>query len=145
MYLTGFKLLLDFGLVVLIWIVQRIVYPSFLYYNNKDLIVWHKKYTSRFSFIVIPLMLGQLGISLYQINTVINSYTIVNLILIILVWLSTFLQFVPIHMRISNGIINDNTLNILVKNNWIRTVLWTLIFLFNILHLIITDAKIILR
>ncbi len=63
MSLAIIRLLLDFGLVVLIWIIQRIVYPGFLHYSTENLVVWHRQYTSRFSAIVIPLMLAQLGIS----------------------------------------------------------------------------------
>ena len=125
------RLLLDFGLVVLIWIIQRIVYPSFLHYKTQNLIVWHNVYTSRFSTIVIPLMLGQLAISIYQVIVVTNLYTIISLVCIVLIWASTFSQFVPIHSQISKGIINEKLLISLVKKNWIRTILWTLLFLFS--------------
>ena len=125
------RLLLDFGLVVLIWIIQRIVYPSFLHYKTQNLIVWHNAYTSRFSTIVIPLMLGQLAISIYQVIVVTNLYTIISLVCIVLIWASTFSQFVPIHSQISKGIINEKLLISLVKKNWIRTILWTLLFLFS--------------
>ena len=124
------RLLIDFGLLVLIWIVQRIVYPSFLYYNSKDLINWHSLYTSRFTFIVMPLMLGQLGISIYQLIMEIDLYTVLSLIIILLIWLSTFLQFVPIHTEISKGKVSQKMLDSLVKKNWIRTFLWTALFLY---------------
>ena len=133
MSVTILRLLIDFGLLVLIWIVQRIVYPGFLYYNTKDLINWHRTYTSRFTFIVMPLMLGQLGISIYQLITEIDLYTVMSLIIIILIWLSTFLQFVPIHNEISKGKVSQNMLNSLVKKNWIRTFLWTALFLYSML------------
>lgn len=127
------RLLIDFGLVVLIWIVQRIVYPSFLHYHPKDLINWHSAYTSRFTFIVMPLMLGQLGISIYQLIMKVDPYTVLSLIIIVLIWLSTFLQFVPIHTEISKGKVNQNMLDSLVKKNWIRTFLWTALFLYSML------------
>ena len=82
MSITILRLLFDFGLLVLIWIVQRIVYPSFLHYNSKDLVNWHKVYTSRLTFIVMPLMLGQLGISIYQLIMEINLYTVLSIIII---------------------------------------------------------------
>ena len=131
------RLLLDFGLVVLIWIIQRIVYPSFLHYKTQNLIVWHNVYTSRFSTIVIPLMLGQLAISIYQVIVVTNLYTIISLVCIVLIWASTFSQFVPIHSQISKGIINEKLLISLVKKNWIRTILWTLLFLFSFTYCVI--------
>ena len=125
------RLLLDFGLVVLIWMIQRIVYPSFLHYSVENLIIWHKEYTSRFSVIVIPLMFGQLGISIYQAILLTNLYTVVSLVIVILLWVSTFLQFVPIHSGISKGLISKKKLNSLVSKNWLRTFLWSLLFVMN--------------
>ena len=130
------RLLLDFGLVVLIWMIQRIVYPSFLHYTSENLIIWHKEYTSRFSVIVIPLMIGQLGISIYQAIMVTNLYTVVSLVIVIIIWLSTFLQFVPIHAIISKGQVNEKTLNSLVAKNWLRTFLWSLLFVMNFIVIV---------
>jgi len=130
MSLAIVRLLLDFGLVVLIWIIQRIVYPSFLHYSDKNLVTWHREYTSRFSAIVIPLMLAQLGIAGYQLFILTNLYTVLSLVIIIIIWVSTFLQFVPIHSNISKGSISDKMLKALVKKNWLRTVLWSLLFLY---------------
>ncbi len=125
------RLLLDFGLVVLIWMIQRIVYPSFLHYSAEDLVTWHKEYTSRFSAIVIPLMFGQLSISVYQLITGTSLYTVISLVIIVLIWISTFFQFVPIHSNISKGRISEKMLVSLVNKNWIRTVLWTLLFIYS--------------
>lgn len=134
MSLLVLRLLIDFGLVVLIWIVQRIVYPSFLHYNHKDLVSWQNTYTSRFTFIVFPLMVGQLGIAIYQLILETNLYTVLSLIIILLIWLSTFLQFIPIHAKISKGKVSDKLLISLVKKNWIRTFLWTGLFLYSLLN-----------
>lgn len=123
------RLLLDFGLLVLIWIVQRIVYPGFLHVDGENLHRWHRIYTSRFTFIVLPLMLGQLCIVLYQFVLNINVYTISSLMIVLVLWLSTFFQFVPLHARISKGNSSQIILKLLVKKNWIRTFLWTFLFL----------------
>jgi len=125
------RLLLDFGLLVLIWIIQRIVYPSFLYYNSDKLISWHNLYTNRFSAIVIPLMFGQLGIAFYQLITEVSLYTVVSFATIILIWISTFGIFVPIHSNISKGNGNQKMLSTLVNKNWIRTILWTILFIYS--------------
>ena len=137
MSITILRLLFDFGLLVLIWIVQRIVYPSFLHYNSINLINWHKEYTSRLSFIVMPLMLGQLSISIYQLIMEINPYTVLSIIIIIVIWVATFLQFVPIHAQISKGKASQKMLDSLVKKNWIRTFLWTVLFLYSLLVTVI--------
>jgi len=131
------RLLLDGGLVVLIWIVQLIIYPSFLYYNHENLITWHKKYTFNFGKIVIPLMLGQLGIAGYQLFAQPTTYTLLSLIAIVVLWLSTFLQFAPIHLNIAKGIVSEKMLVALVNKNWIRTVLWSLLFVYSLLNSLI--------
>lgn len=130
------RLLIDFGLLVLIWIVQRIVYPGFLYYNAKDLQNWHRSYTSRFTFIVMPLMLMQIGITSYQLFNEINLYTIVSMVIIILIWVSTFFQFVPMHAHISKGNVSQNMLDSLVKKNWTRTLLWSTLFVYSLLTIV---------
>jgi len=127
------RLLIDFGLLVLIWIVQRIIYPGFLHYSADELVKWHRIYTSRLTFIVFPLMLGQLAVSVYQLTLEANLYTVMGFILVILLWLSTFLQFVPMHSKISQGKVSQKLLNSLVKKNWIRTILWTVLFLLSLL------------
>jgi len=128
------RLLVDFGLLVLIWIIQMIIYPSFIYYKSENLVEWHRKYTPLIAYIVGPLMLFQLGITIYQITNEINLFNIISLAIISLVWISTFLQFVPIHNSISKGRVNKEMLLSLVKKNWIRTALWTLLFLFSLTY-----------
>lgn len=122
------RLLFDFGLLVLIWLVQLVVYPSFLYYKKNNLLKWHGKYTLLIGYIVMPLMIGQL--SLVVIQTIQNPivYNILVLVLVLVVWLSTFLQFVPLHHKISSDEIEDGILSKLIHLNWLRTGLWTLIF-----------------
>lgn len=129
MSVSTIRLLFDFGLLVLIWIVQRIIYPGFLHFSEENLIKYHREYTSRFTFIVMPLMLGQVSFALYQLILEITPYSLISIIILLLLWLSTFLQFVPIHATISKGIVNKKLLNQLVNKNWIRTFLWTLLFL----------------
>ncbi|WP_010228465.1 hypothetical protein [Gillisia marina] len=128
MEIATIRLLFDTGLVVLIWMIQLVVYPSFEYYNKVDLIKWHKRYTTNISFIVIPLMFGQLIMAIFQVFQLQNYKTLLGLSFIIAVWLSTFLQFVPIHNKIAKGLISDKLLSQLVTKNWLRTFLWTLIF-----------------
>ena len=122
------RLLLDFGLCILIWMVQLIVYPSFAFYNNTQLLKWHKTYTKAIALIVIPLMLGQLGIAIYQVFLVQNSYTLVSIILVVFLWGITLLKFAPMHQQISEGNTQIQLLKTLVQTNWIRTIIWTLLF-----------------
>lgn len=122
------RLLFDFGLVVLIWMVQLIVYPSFIYYSKADLIPWHNIYTGKITLIVLPLMLGQLIVAGLQMSQNLNWYTGISLLIILILWGSTFLVFVPLHGDISSHTFDEQTLTQLVNRNWVRTILWSLLF-----------------
>jgi hypothetical protein len=121
------RLVLDVGLLVLIWMIQLIVYPSFLFYTAKELIAWHKMYTKAIALIVIPLMLGQLGITIYQVFLVQNTYTLTSIVLVVFLWGITLLKFAPMHQQISEGNTHVQLLKKLVQNNWIRTLIWTIL------------------
>ena len=77
------QLIVDFGLLVLIWIVQLIIYPSFLYYKSKNLMVWHQKYTERIAVIVLPLMLMQLAIAIYLVFCQFDITNSIRLIIVL--------------------------------------------------------------
>ena len=122
------RLVLDVGLLVLIWMIQLIVYPSFLFYTAKELIAWHKMYTKAIALIVIPLMLGQLGIIIYQVFLVQNTYTLTSIILVVFLWGITLLKFAPLHQQISEGNTHLQVQKKLVQMNWMRTIVWTILF-----------------
>ncbi|RNC86457.1 MAG: hypothetical protein ED556_09225 [Winogradskyella sp.] len=122
------KLVFDTGTLVLIWLVQLVIYPSFLFYSEEDLKHWHIKYTKRISVVVLPLMLAQLIFSGFQVYIAQNLYTIVNLALLIVIWAITFGVFVPIHNGISKNSATKIELVKLVNYNWYRTLLWTIVF-----------------
>ena len=131
--LETISLALDAGLLVLIWMVQLIVYPSFVYYEKENLLLWHKKYTGLIALIVMPLMLGQLGFATYAVFDKFQLILALKLILIVLVWLSTFVYFAPTHGRISSGNFSNTTLHEIVQFNWFRTILWTLVAILSFL------------
>jgi len=135
MSISVIRLVIDFGLVVLIWMIQVIVYPIFLHYTTTNLVRWHRKYTPLIWFIVGPLMLAQLGIAIYQVSSKVTPYNSLSVLIIGAVWILTLLQFVPIHNNISKGRITEIMLLSLVKNNYVRTALWTLLFIYNFLTL----------
>lgn len=122
------RLLFDAGLFVLIWMVQLVIYPSFLYYEKQNLVKWHNHYTKGLTIIVIPLMFGQLIMASIQLVELSSIKTIISFLMVCAVWISTFVQFVPIHNKISKNKVTEKLLQQLVNRNWLRTLLWTLIF-----------------
>ncbi|WP_272022958.1 hypothetical protein [Olleya namhaensis] len=134
--LSIISLLFDFGLVVLIWMVQLIIYPSFKYHTQQSLIKWHAKYTVRIAGIVIPLMFGQLILYLYLVFTQADASIYIRTVLTISAWVATFTIFVPLHNTINNGKSTEKTLSQLVSKNWIRTAIWTLLFIINLITVV---------
>jgi hypothetical protein len=127
--------IIDFGLVVLIWIVQLIIYPGFSYYKAEDLHNWHGKYTRNITLIVMPLMIGQLSIHLYEIVDTFTLSRLAILVLISFIWLNTFLFAIPLHKRISDKIAIAEACIALTRVNWYRTILWTLVFVLGLFRL----------
>jgi hypothetical protein len=126
-----FKELSDFGLLILIWLVQLIIYPSFTFMEDNQLLNWHPKYTQLITVVVMPLMLIQLFSTAYLTYNQFSWILLTQSILIILLWASTFFQAVPLHNQIdSHSEIQKAALD-LVKANWKRTIMWTLIVILN--------------
>lgn len=137
MELKTLQLIIDFGFTVLIWAVQLIIYPSFMFYNHDNLVTWHKIYTARVTFIVLPLMITQL------IVTSISAYhspqlsTIFSLIIVVSLWFLTFSIFVPIHQKIDMATYSKQDLHKLVNKNKYRTFLWTFLFVLSTVNFFI--------
>lgn len=127
------KLLVDFGLVILIWMTQLVVYPSFTYYAASDLVAWHQRYTTAISILVMPLMLGQLVLHGSSVYSSFSMLGVMALVLIALAWINTFFFAVPLHNKIGAGQEVMESAQGLVKTNWYRTVLWSAVFVISLL------------
>jgi len=125
------KELSDFGLLILIWLVQLIIYPSFTYMDKKDLHRWHPTYTKMITVVVMPLMLVQLFTTFYLSFSDFNWLLLIQCILIVLLWASTFFQAIPLHNKIENGQNIQKSAVALVHVNWKRTIMWTFIVVLN--------------
>ncbi len=122
------RLLVDFGLVVLIFLVQLCIYPAFTFFESENLKKWHETYTHRITMVVLPLMLSQLVISIYQIIHDVNLFTTSYLVLVGSSWLVTFIVYVPLHQKIDKEKNRKYFSLKIVKLNWWRVGLWCLIF-----------------
>jgi hypothetical protein len=122
------RTLVDFGLVILIWLVQLIIYPGFRYYSPAELAIWHPKYSNLITLIVGPLMLAQVGLVGWETYTRPSWITLLSAGLVGLMWGATAFISVPLHNTIAAGNPSPTTLTRLVDTNWIRTIGWTVIF-----------------
>ena len=120
--------LVDFGMCVVLWLVQLVIYPSFLRIEPSELPAWHKAYTFRVSFVILPLMLGQLMLAILGLWGDPSILEWVAFAFVLVCWILTFFVSVPLHRKIEQ---NDTTKEIrqkLITTNWPRTILWSLIF-----------------
>ena len=110
----------------LIWYVQLVHYPSFRFIQPQNFHEFHRFHSIRTSFIVMPLMLAELitGILLVFGFATMFIFHLIGLILIILIWFSTFFIQVPQH----EGLIpdfNPEKAEKLIQSNWVRTIAWS--------------------
>ncbi len=125
--LLQFQLMVDSGLLVLIWLVQVIIYPSFHHINKENFKTWHRSYTRAISSIVSPLMLLQAILELYQASAGEPRWW--RVLLIIAIFYTTFLFSVPCHKKLQSNGKDTAIIDRLVRTNWLRTLLWTLLFI----------------
>ena len=122
------NLVLAFIAVGLIWTIQLVHYPSMRFIPKERFVEYHNFHSIRISFLAMPLMLTELGTSLmlfYQnYNNAIQTIFLINLVIVVLIWLSTFLIQVPLHNALSKEKRSEK-LSKLICTNWIRTILWT--------------------
>lgn len=126
-------IIVDVALCVLIWIIQIVVYPGFCFYSEEDIKRWHKFYTIRITLIVFPLMLSQLV--LYAISSYLNptSLSIGLFLLVISTWIHTLFSAVPLHNAIERSPNSLTQRKKLVRVNWFRTIVWTLILIISLI------------
>ena len=126
--ITEIHSLVDFGMCVVLWLVQLVIYPSFLRVKTSELLAWHKAYTFRVSFVILPLMFGQLALS---ISSVVGDASILEWIafaFVLVCWILTFFVSVPLHRKIEQNDTTRETRQKLITTNWPRTILWSVIF-----------------
>lgn len=119
------RLMTDFGLLVLIWMVQLIIYPGFVFVSMKHFVHWHKRYMMLITFIVAPLMFLQAGLVAVQVILQGRWADWASLLLVIVLWLLTFLLAVPLHNRLGQPDTHEEVTEKLVAVNWYRTICWS--------------------
>ena len=133
MELADFRTLLDFGMAVTLWLVQLVIYPSFLTCDLTKLVAWHKAYTKRVAWIIIPLMFTQLPLVGRISWLEPTKANLAALACVLACWVLTFAVSVPLHRKIDAGDTSGETVQRLIRTNWPRTILWTAAFLLGLL------------
>ena len=126
-YLAVSQMMIDSGLLILIWLVQLIIYPSFRHTEADSFITWHARYTRLISLFVVPLVLIQAGIEFILFFFQAPRWLRISIIAVI--WVSTFKISVPCHKQLQAEGKAKEIMERLVRTNWIRTILWSILFL----------------
>ena len=108
--------------------VQIVHYPLMDGVGSELFINYEARHTQSITWVVLPMMLLELGTAFllaFMPSVFSSRVLIIALILLVLIWLSTFFIQVPLHGQLSNGF-DAKVHQKLVQSNWIRTVLWTL-------------------
>ncbi len=116
----------SWGLLILIWLVQVIIYPGFHRIPAANFVTYHRWYAFRISVVVLPLMIGEIVLLVcWWWGGAERSAAYIAALAVFVVWLSTFGLQVPTHKRLQNG--KDDALIVrLVATNWIRTLAWSI-------------------
>jgi len=135
MMLATLTVLADFGLVVLIWIVQLIIYPSFHVVSKSDFTAWHKKYMSLISYLVVPLMFAQVVFHAVGLYLDASALKIVTALFIAGAWVTTFTLSVPCHHALASEGQSTAVIRRLIRTNWLRTICWSIVFVLSLIGL----------
>lgn len=119
---------IDFAMLVFLWLVQIIIYPSFKNISKESILSWHKGYQTRVSIIMGPIMLLQMYQITFDVFHTISSITIIRFLLLLASWLLTIAVSVPLHRKIENNKDLEYSIDRLFKTNLPRTFTWTAIY-----------------
>jgi uncharacterized membrane protein len=111
-----------------IWFVQIVHYPLFSSIDPAKFPEYEKAHQRLTTYVVLPAMVVEAGaamlIAVRRPDIIEAWIPWAGLVLLAVIWLSTFLSQVPQHEKLARGF--DHTAHaLLVSSNWVRTVAWT--------------------
>jgi hypothetical protein len=113
----------------LVWFVQVVHYPLFASVGEEKFKAYAAVHQSRTTLIVAPLMLIEAAsaiglVMLWPTEAGPRTLGIASVVLLTVVWVSTFAVQVPMHARLARGF-DAGVHRRLVATNWIRTLAWS--------------------
>lgn len=108
----------------IIWFVQLIHYPTLTPPASGTFPEQHRDYTRRMGLLVGPVMILEMALQTLWLYREPSPAALTGMILLLLIWISTFTLQVPRHNRLCTAY-DPDTVRTLVSTNWIRTLAWT--------------------
>ena len=127
-------LAIDLSMFVLIWLVQIIIYPVFLYITEDQFRIWHKIYCKRISYFVLPLMIAQLFESATACFFIGSHLEWIKLGCVLSAWIFTFLISAPCHQNLTKYGKVEREISKLISTNWYRTWIWSVVLVISYLQ-----------
>jgi hypothetical protein len=116
-------------LVGLIWFVQQVHYALYSAVGAEAFAAYERAHCRRVTPLVLPLMLTELGAAVavwwHAPDAAAHGWALAGLVLLAIVWGSTFWLQVPCHRRLERSA-DPRVMARLVAGNWLRTCAWTL-------------------
>ena len=132
-FMRGMLIPVDFAMCVFLWIVQLIIYPSFRHLKRSDFQYWHSRYMKMVGLLMGPIMIIQIVLISYVSYSEPNNVNLLKLLLLMMCWLLTLVCSIPMHRKLEQAILIEDSIERLIRSNWFRTLLWMFIFLMNFL------------
>jgi len=107
----------------LCWFVQIVHYPLFKEIPEANFSTYQKKNYAT-GYITVPIMFIELGTGLWLLFADYSMLFVVNMVLLGVIWASTFIFQVPMHLQLEKTY-RLPLVNKLIHTNWIRTLSWT--------------------
>jgi len=119
------RLVTECLLVVMIWPIQLVIYPSFQKLNINDQARVHLHYTLLISAIASPIIIIHFITTGYELLLSTNLFTILRLLATSIAIAVTFFLIAPIHLAILIFEPTNKQFIRITQRNWIRTIAWT--------------------
>ena len=111
-------------MVGIIWFVQIVHYPLFHRVGEARFAEYERQHTRRTGYVLAVPMLIEFATAAALAWRLGGGVAWCGLVLLLGIWLSTWLWQVPAHRRLEQGF-DAATLRRLVETNWVRTVAWS--------------------
>lgn len=122
------------SLFILTWVIQLVIYPTFLDTEGDVHRSSHTRYIKRASVIALPLMFGQLVLSIFawfQHSTVIDTLIVA---FVAVIWVVTLFFALPAHQKVNDSRRETMEEDLKSLRRWhsIRSTSWTAIWLLDV-------------